>query len=1761
MRICMLHKKSKQILFIVLVCAAAATAVSFFVFHHGKKVKRNPAPTQFYQDKWTATGREFTTENPGQHVFKTASGQQNVDLGNGSFAPYVWDQEKNTVRFADYRAQFNDKGVEFSYDGPPNGETSNQLFSPIFYPEIKRGDQWYRGSFKISNLQTEEVQTTNASDLLKVSYDIETTYQKTTVTAQFGGSNKAKFSFKIKALEAGEQRLTFEKNKDGKIEEIKNSDKSGNSQDEIVGYRFDGVSWIWNPDEIADHVIEDQGSKIIIHLEQGEYQAGEEKILSPDVWGGYGDTKSIAANSDDAGWAGAINGCSSNRLYVDDSGSVDCQGGGLRFTGINLGGSPAYIDDGTRLTMLDSVDNSGSNGLVRFKAENAQDPATYGAGAGQAPKDRTYTTDYDDTVFDSIYGHTPSIKNSIQELIDDGYSYDGTAGHSVIALGFGGNQAFSTGQAVSYRDVTYDYNSGSNYAQLTIVYSDTLPIPLYRSVGTNSGDLNINTRNVTVAGSTATFSGTMPDNIGVGDVLQYDVSGTYYVAFISGRTSSTVYAVKNSAGGAPQATGGAVSVGVYRAYTSLHNWNDQDENGSLDGTVKNFDTSKDLVSVDSTMNVACYGDGPDKTALEIDGWTTDPTRTIRIYTPNSASEVGASQRHNGKWSDSAYQLSVSDTTVLFIFDDYVELDGLQLSSNQDWNGQTYAIYIRNQSNASVETRIHNNIIRGVSAGTQTEFVGIATISDGIQLVYNNIIYGFDDPTGTSYSAGIFAVSGDAYYYNNTIYDCEYGIDGGNKYNTDVWAKNNLIQDCTTDYTQTHAEVWEASSTNNLSSDATAPGSNAKTNKTVAFADKAGADFHLASYDTEAKYQGTDLTIDPQGKLSFSTDIDGDTRLVWDIGADESSLAIAIYRSVGITATNLNTDNRDVTITDSTATFSDAMPNNVGVGDVLQYQVDGTYYVAFIYGRTSSTVYTVKDSAGAAPQATGGEISVGVYRAYTSLYNWNDQNENDTLENTVENFDTSRDLAGNSTTMNVACYADGTDVSSYFDMSSWTTDTDNYIKIYTPTDSNEVGTSQRHNGTWGGGGYRISAENTYVLAVGVDHVKIFGLQIISTGTWNSRAGIAATDRADCDFAYNMITLTGSGVTDGGHGIITTSTAFRSVRVYNNIVFNTLGEGLDFSSGVDDGAVAYNNTIYGTGGAGMASWSGGKVLARNNLITNCTGNNYDATFSTGSDYNASDDATSSGGDHDLTSQAFDFVDAAGDDFHITSYDTAARENGVSLFGDYYIQFSDDIDGNGRPYSNYWDMGADEAQSVTPIYRSVGPSKITTLQDGDGNDLTISNSESTATFDTAVANIIGLGDVIQYDSDGNSSIDSLAFIAGRVSGTEFIVKKADGTAPTAVTDDEDWDIFRAYSSLQNAESGIENTGIESTLRNFDNWKAGGDATEDELGKNLVTADQQWNIVCYANEGTADSSVQFDGWTTDATHYLKVYTPVSSLEVGESQRHSGVWDDTKYKIEHTSKWSIPIDDNVNFMVFDGLQVKYTVSDGSYNSTVSIGGFADTSAASVTVANSILWGVFTGSASQYRGIGVGSGDQFPVYIYNNILYGFNTPDNTTKALYFGSGLNAYVYNNTVYDSDYGYYIDGVDSPVLRNNIAQNCDDGFYNGSRASGPDYNVSDIAGDAPNTNFAGGQATVTFARVETSDFHLGAGDAAAKDQGMDLSDDYFLSFSTDIDGDTRPFNSVWDIGADEYVSAAPPAGGVGIRIKGGVNIKGGVRVKANP
>ena len=413
---------------------------------------------------------------------------------------------------------------------------------------------------------------------------------------------------------------------------------------------------------------------------------------------------------------------------------------------------------------------------------------------------------------------------------------------------------------------------------------------IYRSAGpsaTNALDSGSVTDTLTISGTTAAFSTAVIDSVGVGDVIQFDISGTYYLAFIHGRTDSRTYTVASVSGGAPQAVSGNINWNIYRAYTSLYNAESGRENDTLNDTVENFDdwtagggidddeVGKDLTlstGSDEQWNIACYngqGGVADTVPAGFNGWTTASDNFIRVYTPTDLTEAGANQRHSGKWDTGKYRLEALDTGALSSEEDYFRVDGLQLKTTRSSSsGNGFGTGGLGLINAANDIRISNMVIKATLTGTAGGS-GIAIYDNSSNVsIWNCAIYNFVNGTNDAY--GINANQGNIVnVYSTTIYNCYTGV---LRTLSTFTAKNVGVAGCNTAFSGTITQVTCSTSTPTFVS--TTAGSE---------------DLHLQASDTTWKNLGTD-TSGESAPLGFTTDIDSQSRsgLNWDIGADEAT---------------------------------------------------------------------------------------------------------------------------------------------------------------------------------------------------------------------------------------------------------------------------------------------------------------------------------------------------------------------------------------------------------------------------------------------------------------------------------------------------------------------------------------------------------------------------------------------------------------------------------------------------------------------------------------------------------------------------------------------------------------------------------------------------------------------------------------------------------------------------------------------------------
>jgi hypothetical protein len=438
----------------------------------------------------------------------------------------------------------------------------------------------------------------------------------------------------------------------------------------------------------------------------------------------------------------------------------------------------------------------------------------------------------------------------------------------------------------------------------------------------------------------------------------------------------------------------------------------------------------------------------------------------------------------------------------------------------------------------------------------------------------------------------------------------------------------------------------------------------------------------------------------------------------------------------------------------------------------------------------------------------------------------------------------------------------------------------------------------------------------------------------------------------------------------------------------------------------------------------------------------------------------------------------------------------------------------------------MGGGDVSEI--IHRSVGAGNTQPLATGANNPMTVSGT--TVTFTSPLPDLVGVGDAIVYDVDGNGGIDgrdTIAFIHARVSSTEYELRAASGGWPVPVADEADWLIHRAYVALADAVVGSENPGLPEPLRDFDSWSAGHD---------LVAADQSWHIACYA-DAPDTTPVLISGWTTSTTRRLRIHTPTEPDQVGARQRHTGVAG-TGYVIDLASA-AVPTSHAVEIgsdhVILEGLEITGWENEPMNNSYEG----ARVAADGVLLDGLIIHDDVHPDTVNPNADGINLNamqDGWTVTVRNSLVYNISRGG----ILYQGSGAPVVVVENTTVvntgtsgvnaDGQAGIHLAESTGPAtIRNTISVVTDIDSADFFRMNG-NWGVSsnNLSSDtsAPGTlSLTGVTAAELFvsATAGAEDFHL-LESAPGVDAGVDLP-----GFSVDFEGDPRPAGS-WDVGADE-------------------------------
>ncbi len=266
---------------------------------------------------------------------------------------------------------------------------------------------------------------------------------------------------------------------------------------------------------------------------------------------------------------------------------------------------------------------------------------------------------------------------------------------------------------------------------------------------------------------------------------------------------------------------------------------------------------------------------------------------------------------------------------------------------------------------------------------------------------------------------------------------------------------------------------------------------------------------------------------------------------------------------------------------------------------------------------------------------------------------------------------------------------------------------------------------------------------------------------------------------------------------------------------------------------------------------------------------------------------------------------------------------------------------------------------------------------------------------------------------------------------------------------------------------------------------------------------ADQIQIAECYTFSGGLSDQLTVDGSTTDSTHYMKV-------TVAASNRHLGI-PLAAFYIAKASDFCVILNDNY-------VQVEWLDLKGSSN----FGGGLRIDAADSCTAKNIL------------------------ATCGNLGNAFNPTANCTNATledclaysaYSGfttaNWATVNYYNCVAGNCTTGFLTSGNSTPLLKNCVAYNNTTNYSGTFHASSTNNGTSTGSDDAPGGNSVISVASGNFVNAASNDFHLATGTNSLVGAGVDLTS----VFTTDIDGDTWPNGSAWNIGFD-YIPGGGPS-----------------------
>jgi hypothetical protein len=219
-------------------------------------------------------------------------------------------------------------------------------------------------------------------------------------------------------------------------------------------------------------------------------------------------------------------------------------------------------------------------------------------------------------------------------------------------------------------------------AEVIILDADSEVPTVAYSVGVDTANMLEGTITVNIVNGTATFAEPLPDGPDRGDRVELQSHDAVYLAGCADDMHCTV----TDPLGLPPADVSDDATAIVPAFDSLAaavaGAGDADHLGS-----------SDLLAIDRSLELLCYGGAPDNAPVDIWGWVTTPWHRIRIVVPTAGGQRGTNQRHAGRWSDEAYRLDVVGADGCINSEvGYLTLEGLQLNCENSY-GDVYGIQL------------------------------------------------------------------------------------------------------------------------------------------------------------------------------------------------------------------------------------------------------------------------------------------------------------------------------------------------------------------------------------------------------------------------------------------------------------------------------------------------------------------------------------------------------------------------------------------------------------------------------------------------------------------------------------------------------------------------------------------------------------------------------------------------------------------------------------------------------------------------------------------------------------------------------------------------------------------------------------------------------------------------------------------------------------------------------------------------------------